>query len=418
MTTSVSLMLLLLGCMAPLIGAMTIQPEIIKKTAPAADGTPITYLYAQAQGESRDRRSLIVLAPGAGDEAAGMMVLKRYFLDEASRRGWSVAVPVVPAQEASVKGYFRRRADGVVAVADAVAVERNLAGNQHCLVGISNGGLDALVVASTAPGRFSHVVVMPGALDAEVSDESLTHLRGKAVTLLLGEEDEAWMGASAAAARRLKAAGALVVEQKITNSGHILAVNNAALFDVLAGDRSPATLARLGGESGPAVPGVVTIGNPPLPAKVAENPAVVVLDFKTREVASVLDGLHDAAAKADEERYFAIFTPDAVFLGTDISERWTYAQFRAWAKPYFQQGQGWAYTARSRSIFFGPSGDTAWFDEFLDNKRLGECRGTGVLVKSDGVWRVAQYHLALPVPNDLADDLVKRVRLLQTPVTK
>jgi hypothetical protein len=38
-------------------------------------------------------------------------------------------------------------------------------------------------------------------------------------------------------------------------------------------------------------------------------------------VAGVLDDWHDAAAKADEPRYFAHFSSDAVFMGTDATER-------------------------------------------------------------------------------------------------
>ena len=38
-------------------------------------------------------------------------------------------------------------------------------------------------------------------------------------------------------------------------------------------------------------------------------------------VARVLDDLNDAAARADEARYFALYTSDAVFLGTDAKER-------------------------------------------------------------------------------------------------
>ena len=40
-------------------------------------------------------------------------------------------------------------------------------------------------------------------------------------------------------------------------------------------------------------------------------------------IAMVLDDWHAAAAAADEDRYFAHFAPDAIFLGTDASERWT-----------------------------------------------------------------------------------------------
>ncbi len=129
-----------------------------------------------------------------------------------------------------------------------------------------------------------------------------------------------------------------------------------------------------------------------------------------RDVDAVLDGLHRSAALADGERYFSLFAPDAIYFGTDPGERWTLDQFRDFAEPYFSQGRGWDYEALERNVFLDPSGDTAWFDERLVNEHYGECRGTGVLRKSEGRWRIVQYSLSIPVPNDLALELVERIR--------
>ncbi len=51
------------------------------------------------------------------------------------------------------------------------------------------------------------------------------------------------------------------------------------------------------------------------------------------EIAKTLDAWHAAAAKPDEAAYFAFFTQDAVFLGTDPGERWPLDAFRKWAHP-------------------------------------------------------------------------------------
>ena len=59
------------------------------------------------------------------------------------------------------------------------------------------------------------------------------------------------------------------------------------------------------------------------------------------QVAAVLDDWHRAASAADTERYFGHFTADAIFIGTDASERWTVEQFRAYARPHFDAGKGW-----------------------------------------------------------------------------
>lgn len=118
-------------------------------------------------------------------------------------------------------------------------------------------------------------------------------------------------------------------------------------------------------------------------------------------IGAVLDDLHRAAAAADEARYFAHFAPDAVFLGTDPGERWTLGAFRRYAHPHFSQGKGWTYVPRpGRHVTV--EGELAWFDEILDSARYGACRGTGVLRRVDGEWRVAQYSLTFLVPNRLA----------------
>ena len=59
---------------------------------------------------------------------------------------------------------------------------------------------------------------------------------------------------------------------------------------------------------------------------------------------------------------------------------------------------------------FTPDGATAFFDERLDNDALGETRGSGVLVREDGGWKVAQYDLSIPIPNALADSVVAVIR--------
>ena len=115
----------------------------------------------------------------------------------------------------------------------------------------------------------------------------------------------------------------------------------------------------------------------------------------------MIDDWHDAAARSDEARYFAHMTPDAIFLGTDATERWDVAAFRAYAHPRFSAGKGWVMHATSRHVSFAADGATAWFDESLDAKNLGPARGSGVLLRgTDGVWRIAHYVLSITVPNE------------------
>jgi hypothetical protein len=115
-------------------------------------------------------------------------------------------------------------------------------------------------------------------------------------------------------------------------------------------------------------------------------------------VDAALDDLHDAAARADEERYFAHFAPDGVFLGTDATERWGIAAFRAYAHPHFARGKAWRFRAVRRDVTV--RGDLAWFDEDLDTQNLGPARGSGVLMLRDGKWLIEQYVLSITIPNE------------------
>lgn len=137
-------------------------------------------------------------------------------------------------------------------------------------------------------------------------------------------------------------------------------------------------------------------------------------------VAAVLDDLHLAAAEADGPRYFGHYTDDAVFIGTDASERWPMADFRAFADPYFEGGEAWTYVPIARHVELQPGTDrplVAWFDEELENESYGTVRGSGVLLRADvnSPWRVSQYVLSFPVPNEVAKDLVALVQAQDDP---
>lgn len=141
------------------------------------------------------------------------------------------------------------------------------------------------------------------------------------------------------------------------------------------------------------------------PIAASPEPPVDVAGAK-QAIARELDDFHDAAARADETRYFDHFAPDGVFLGTDATERWDVAAFRAYAHPHFEKGRAWSFRAAKRDVTLGADGRTAWFDEALETKRLGPARGSGVLMRDPaGRWRIAQYNLSIPIPNDRFDEV-------------
>jgi hypothetical protein len=146
---------------------------------------------------------------------------------------------------------------------------------------------------------------------------------------------------------------------------------------------------------------------------IADAPGEAADAPEEEAAAAVLDALHGAASRADGATYFDLFTPDATYIGTDVTEHWSIAEFRAYAEPYFNRGRGWTYTPRSRSLTLAPLDCrcVVWFDEALDNQSYGTSRGTGVLVRGeDGQWRIALYALTFPIPNALARDMTARIR--------
>ena len=122
-----------------------------------------------------------------------------------------------------------------------------------------------------------------------------------------------------------------------------------------------------------------------------------------RHVNDLLDGLHNDAHKGNFDSYFDRYSSDAVFLGTDKTERWTIEKFKNYAKPAFADGHGWTYKVIERN--WEGDGDIQWFDEILFNEKLGHCRGTGVVELINGEWKIAHYALTMLIPNSIAAEV-------------
>lgn len=124
-------------------------------------------------------------------------------------------------------------------------------------------------------------------------------------------------------------------------------------------------------------------------------------DADSKAVAGVLDDFHDAAAKGDKARYLAHMTEDGVFLGTDEWERWPKnPEFTDYVASRFKDSSGWSYRSVERNISLSASADTAWFDEVVFSDANGRFRGTGVLVKQNGSWKIAHYAMSFLVFNE------------------
>ena len=129
------------------------------------------------------------------------------------------------------------------------------------------------------------------------------------------------------------------------------------------------------------------------------------------KINKILDNLHYYASVADGDKYFKLFDTNGVFLGTDATERWTVNEFKNYALKRFESGTGWTYYPINRNIYLNNNKNTAWFDEELSNEKYGVFRGTGVLIKTDEGWKISQYNLLLPIPNELLIDYSKEIKL-------
>jgi hypothetical protein len=126
----------------------------------------------------------------------------------------------------------------------------------------------------------------------------------------------------------------------------------------------------------------------------------------TNEIDTVMNRWHRAAAIADEDTFFGLMTENADYIGTDPSEHWKRDELRKWSEKYFARSSAWDFKPQKRSIYFTPNGQYAWFDELLTTW-MGDCRGSGVLVKTNEGWRIEQYVLSMAVLNDLTKDYIK-----------
>ena len=135
-----------------------------------------------------------------------------------------------------------------------------------------------------------------------------------------------------------------------------------------------------------------------------------LINLEKEQINKVLDKLHKYASEANGKKYFELFNEQAVFHGTDLNERWSIDEFKKYAQNRFDTGTGWTYTSLERNIFINSSNTTAWFDEIVINEKYGKFRGTGVLSKVDGMWKIDQYNLLFPIPNDLLLKYTKEVK--------
>jgi pimeloyl-ACP methyl ester carboxylesterase len=341
-----------------------------------ADGVVLRYaVVLPADFDARQPHPVLLALPGGKQDRAQVENnLDTYWQSPAIARGWVVVSPIAPGEKLFFQG-------GEVLLPPLLdAIERGfvLEGGRVHLAGISNGGLSAFRIATQQAQRFASLTVCPGYAPQDADFARLDALIEMPIAMFAGGADADWVQSMQRTQSRLRELGAPAVELTVfPGEDHRPAsADGARLFTQLEEFRALA-LERARAESA---------------------------------VRAALDDFHLAASQADGPRYFAHFTADATYIGTDATERWSLAEFRAYAMPYFSAGKGWTYTPTERHVGLSFDRRTAWFDERLSNAKYGEVRGSGVLRKQGQEWRIAQYVLSFAVPNELSSELVERIR--------
>ena len=129
-------------------------------------------------------------------------------------------------------------------------------------------------------------------------------------------------------------------------------------------------------------------------------------NVQKKNISKLLDDFNMFAANADFKNYFDCFAEESTFIGTDATEVWNKKEFMSWAKPFFENKKTWNFKSLKRNIYFSKDGNFAWFDELLDTQ-MKICRGSGVLEKVGGKWKIKQYVLSMTVPNEVTGEVVK-----------
>ena len=79
----------------------------------------------------------------------------------------------------------------------------------------------------------------------------------------------------------------------------------------------------------------------------------------------------------DDFSFFGSMEKDAIYLGTDISEKWLRDSLFEWSANAWDKESAWSFSPGDREIYFSSDYKFAWFDEVLDTW-MGPCRGSGV----------------------------------------
>lgn len=133
-------------------------------------------------------------------------------------------------------------------------------------------------------------------------------------------------------------------------------------------------------------------------------PICLLAQNEKQIINNLLNDWHKAAANGEQQTYFDHIDNDGIYIGTDSTEIWTKQEFYDWSTPHFNKGKTWNFQTNSRNIYLAEDKKFAWFDELVTNGKI-TLRGSGVLEKKEGSWKIKHYVLSLPVPNEKFKDV-------------
>ncbi len=393
----------LLGLVIGQIDLRAAEPMPTEHAADRAHDIPAYTVTAPAGADTEKMYPVVLLMPPGPQTLEMAKTMTDSFAPTFARNGWVVISPRPTIAPGTIGPLlFEPQSGELAGLIKHLDTWLKPEGGKFYAVGASNGGVSSVRFGLDFAGRTAAVLAFPGAMPPGVSKTTVAKLSGVPLRMWVGARDTAqWLDA----ARFMRES---ITKYKL--DGTVVTVqDDAHMIKSLTPEKVMEELSTLR---------AVSRGD-------------IDLSDGQRQVLAVLDELHEAAASALTvgpaafDRYFACFAADGVFIGTDATERWMVGQFKEYARPLFAAKKGWKYTPKpgSRHITLSADGRTAWFDEILENAKYGTCRGTGVLTRaagtsskvgvpaqSDGPWLIAQYHLTIPVPNELAERVSKIIK--------
>ena len=132
-------------------------------------------------------------------------------------------------------------------------------------------------------------------------------------------------------------------------------------------------------------------------------------NVEKKKIHNLVDAWHHGAATANEDLFFGNMTDNAIYLGTDETERWIKSEFEIWSKKYFDRDTAWAFQPYDRTVYFSGDGKTAWWEELLKTW-MGVCRGSGIAIKQNSEWKIAHYHLSVTIDNEKMDGFLELIK--------